>query len=842
MLERITGTLSFSDPDGPSATFGIVDGTPGSYTVGGLTYDVERIGSYGTLYVNASTGFYAMVPLTASIDDVEQPAVEVFTVSAFDGVDTGTTTLTLGILLPPAPRDVVATPGNGQATITWVQPLQAAGVSGYTVTSSPDGKTCSTVGVDSLSCVVTGLTNGTAYTFIVVPTTETGLGTTSLPSDPVTPVGPPTAPESVQGTAGDGRVLVTWDPPANDGGSAVTSYQVTSSPGGGTCTTTGATNCTVLGLAVGTTYTFTVTATNALDTSPASGAAVVTLRNATTTTLVAAPSPVAAGSDVTLTATVTGASPSGTVEFFDGATSLGTATIQGGVATLTTSALTAGSHGLTARYEGDEINNASTSSSVTLVVTAPLAWTDQDVAPEFQVGVPFEDVVLASGYPAATYAVTEGALPDGLTLDPETGTITGTPTTAGPFSFTITASNDQGEPISVTIEGNVDAAAPAGGGGGYPGGGSGGGGTDGGDANDDDPTTSITGGFTALDPLRVLDTRRSTPITAGSVRPLGITSAWALPEDAIAVTLNVTAVDPLADGHLTVYSCSSSRPRASVLNYVTGRTVANMVVVAVDDGMQICTYSHAETDVVIDLNGVYRSEGGDRLDTNQPRRVLDTRPDDKLAAGEIVTIAVAPPGVATGADLNVTVDAPEAAGHLTVFPCGDDVPYASNLNHGPGQTVANHVAAKVSEQGTVCVFTLAATHLVVDLTGLYHPDGATQLAVQTPERVLDTRSGTMLAAGSTLVLQLTDETGSDAPRAAALNVTVTQATGPGHLTVYACTTQGRPRASNLNYAAGSTVANHVTAAIGDRGGVCIYTHAATHLVVDVEGMYHAVTG
>lgn len=53
---------------------------------------------------------------------------------------------------------------------------------------------------------------------------------------------------------------------------------------------------------------------------------------------------------------------------------------------------------------------------------------------------------------------------------------------------------------------------------------------------------------------------------------------------------------------------------------------------------------------------------------------------------------------------------------------------------------------------------------------------------------------------------------------------------------------GPARASNLNYTAGSTIANHVTAGIGDRGGVCIYTHAATHLVVDVEGTYHAVTG
>ena len=63
---------------------------------------------------------------------------------------------------------------------------------------------------------------------------------------------------------------MSWKAPSSTGGSAITRYTVTSSPGGKTCTTTGALSCTVSGLTNGTHYTFTVTATNAAGTGPAS--------------------------------------------------------------------------------------------------------------------------------------------------------------------------------------------------------------------------------------------------------------------------------------------------------------------------------------------------------------------------------------------------------------------------------------------------------------------------------------------------------------------------------------------------------------------------------------------
>ncbi len=77
----------------------------------------------------------------------------------------------------------------------------------------------------------------------------------------------PTAPTGINAVAGNASARVTWIAPTSNGGAPITGYTVTSDPGALTCKTTGALTCTVTGLANGTTYTFTVTASNAAGTS-----------------------------------------------------------------------------------------------------------------------------------------------------------------------------------------------------------------------------------------------------------------------------------------------------------------------------------------------------------------------------------------------------------------------------------------------------------------------------------------------------------------------------------------------------------------------------------------------
>ena len=139
------------------------------------------------------------------------------------------------------------------------------------MTSSPGGKTCTASDADTLACIVTGLTNGTAYTFTVTATNGEGTSAASVASGSIIPASAPATPIAPVATSGNGRVSVTWTKPA-DNGSAVTGYTVTSSPGGKTCTASDADTlaCIVTGLTTGTAYTFTVTATNGEGTSAAS--------------------------------------------------------------------------------------------------------------------------------------------------------------------------------------------------------------------------------------------------------------------------------------------------------------------------------------------------------------------------------------------------------------------------------------------------------------------------------------------------------------------------------------------------------------------------------------------
>jgi hypothetical protein len=90
---------------------------------------------------------------------------------------------------PGRPTGVSAEAGDGQATISWTAPSYEgdSAITGYTVTASPDGNTCTTTG--ETSCTVTGLTNCTAYTFTVTATNSSGTGSSSGASSAVRPQG-----------------------------------------------------------------------------------------------------------------------------------------------------------------------------------------------------------------------------------------------------------------------------------------------------------------------------------------------------------------------------------------------------------------------------------------------------------------------------------------------------------------------------------------------------------------------------------------------------------------------------------------------------------------------------
>ena len=193
-------------------------------------------------------------------------------------VDLAGLTLTVAaITVPDAPGNVQAVAGDGQVTVSWSAPASDGGspITGYRVAVSPGGQVVLAAS-DATDAVVSGLDNGTAYTFTVVAVNGEG---DSPASEAVTatPAGAPTVPTGVEAVPGNGQVTVSWIAPVSDGGSPITGYRVAVSPGGQVVEAgSSATEVVVSGLDNGTAYTFTVVAVNGEGDSPASVAVTAT--------------------------------------------------------------------------------------------------------------------------------------------------------------------------------------------------------------------------------------------------------------------------------------------------------------------------------------------------------------------------------------------------------------------------------------------------------------------------------------------------------------------------------------------------------------------------------------
>ncbi|HEX2117574.1 MAG TPA: hypothetical protein VHF91_00195, partial [Acidimicrobiales bacterium] len=217
----------------------------------------------------------------------------------------------------------------------------------------------------------------------------------------------------------------------------------------------------------------------------------------------------------------------------------------------------------------------------------------------------------------------------------------------------------------------------------------------------------------------------------GATIELQVTGQGGVPATGVsAVILNVAVTGASLTSYLTVFPAGEALPLASNLNFAAGQTVPNLVTAKLGAGGRLSLFNAAgSTDVIADVAGWYddgTSTTGGRFHPVTPSRILDTRfGAGPLGPAATMGVQVAGQGGvpamgATAVVLNVAVTGPTASTYLTVFPGGEAVPVASNLNFVAGQTVPNLVAAKLGTGGTLSAYNAAGTtHLVADVAGWF---------------------------------------------------------------------------------------------------------------------------
>ncbi|MEP7202895.1 MAG: DUF1501 domain-containing protein [Ilumatobacteraceae bacterium] len=361
--------------------------------------------------------------------------------------------------------------------------------------------------------------------------------------------------------------------------------------------------------------------------------------------------------------------------------------------------------------------------------------------------------------------------------------------------------------------------------------------------------------YVSMNPLRLFDTRDGTggrlgPLTAGEAWGFPIRGQYGVPADAVAVAINLTAVDATMGTYVTAWPGGQARPTTSNLNPVPGMAVPNLAIIRLGAAGDVNFYNNSGTvHLLADVVGYFRDGSSVGMLPLAPFRLLDTRDGNgKLGGGQTLDLQVAGRGGVSGQPeavaLNVTVTGPTAGSYLTVWPSGEPRPFASSVNMLPGQTVPNMVLARVGANGMVSIYNnTGATDVVVDVLGCFDSDANGRYVALSPRRVLDTRDGfgapLARVAQTPLELTLLGQVGvpSSGVSGVMLNVTAVAPTANTFITVYPSGTE-RPLASNLNVSGGQVIPNMVLARLGPDGTVMMYNNGGTvDLVADVVGYF-----
>lgn len=329
--------------------------------------------------------------------------------------------------------------------------------------------------------------------------------------------------------------------------------------------------------------------------------------------------------------------------------------------------------------------------------------------------------------------------------------------------------------------------------------------------------------FTPMTPQRLVDTRIGLGgiggrLTAEASVDVQVTNRLGIPDTASAVMINVTAVDSGGRGYVQVIPRGRAALRSSsTLNVdAPGQTIPNAAFAPIGDAGQITVFTTFATDLVIDVSGYFtpaQSATAGRLQPLTPNRILDTR----IALGWTPPSTTAPPTTSTTQPSTTapptTVGAPPNPGDTKN--CSDFATYAAAKAWFDLYFPYYGDVAKLDNDndGEPCESL---------------PGGPSLRAIRTD----------VVASSTIIPLQVAGRGGvpNDGVSAVVMNVTAVDPAGPGYVQVAPKpVTVGA--SSNLNVAAGLTIANLVVVPLGAGGQVDLYTTTNMEPLADVVGYF-----
>ena len=365
--------------------------------------------------------------------------------------------------------------------------------------------------------------------------------------------------------------------------------------------------------------------------------------------------------------------------------------------------------------------------------------------------------------------------------------------------------------------------------------------------------------YTPVSPYRFGDSRinqRITKLLAKTIKKVKVTGTVNMPTDATAISANITVVGPAGPGFVTVYNCSSPMPVASSMNFLTSEIVSNAGIFPLSADGSICFYSPVDTDLIVDINGYFRADSASSYNALTPTPLINTttrlNATGRMSEGQTISVDLNDAGVgvpdgATAVAVIITGLYPGANSFMTAYPCGGTLPVVSNVNPMVAVIRSNFAIVPLNTAGQLCVYALKAVDLKVDVLGYFTAGGTGSIVPTTPTRVTDTRDvfrtemnlgtgGMALAAGYTYRLVLGGQRGIPASaKAVSLNVASVFPTGGGSLRISACGTT--PNVASLNFELNRVVPSGMQVALSSNGEICIYSTAATHIIIDVTGYW-----